>query len=101
MQPSAPEKEVKNRVETSSSKPDKYLFVRVRQFQTIWKGTVLLWVYVIAHAFFWEGGGAMVLPIFPKRPSYPEFPRAQARRVLQLVATKILVMTECPKIAPA
>ena len=59
---------------------------------------MLLWVNIITHAFFFFGE-AMVLPIFPKRPRYTEYPRTSklARRVLQLLATKTLVMMECPK----
>ena len=45
---------------------------------------------------FWE---AMVLPFFPKSPRYPECSRTSklARRVLQLLPTKTLVMMWCPK----
>ena len=59
---------------------------------------MLLCVSVIVHTFF---GEATVPPIFPTRPRYLGFPRASrlARQVPQLLATNILVMTECPKVA--
>ena len=50
---------------------------------------------------FGEGNGAS--RYFPRRPRYSDFPRVSklARRVLQLLAAKTLVLTECPKAAPA
>ena len=71
--------------------------VRVRRLQTIEKGTALLWLSVTAHTFFWK---AVVLPIFPKRPRNPEFPRASKfdSQVVQLLATKTLVMMGVPRL---